>query len=764
MSPALIAIRADGALRAQGYPEDIATSLSILASLPGAELDQAGTLRVAQHQLSLIDAHQLQITAPAGTATVHQIGFLPSPHQMEAETRLQAILRDRPLCVAASFGKDSTVVVALALNAADQLRRAGITPHPLIVTTADTGVENPEVVAIRETMIRGIEAFAETTGLDIRIVVTRPRLSERFWPRILAGRKLPSSPGSNGDCTVDMKIKPQQRARRAIELEVLERGLPLPVTAVGTRFDESARRSAHMAERGEGVEIADGVIAPIADWSTVQVFEFLADPRAPKPPLPFHDVLQFYADAGAGECGFTPESKVGKHQACGARSGCYTCQMVGDDRSASALVEAGHDYLAPLLALNRYLRAIRHDYTRRHWIGKQLDPITGYARWQPNCFSFETTDALMRILLTLDVQEAERAAAVGRALAAGDIQDTPRNRRLATPQFRNLQFDDILAIDFWRSVDGHGPEHAALRAWQDVVVEGQRYPVPDIHPPAASAPLPAPRFMPLPALGEHEGLAHPVEALAGVGLSVTEHPLTGEIIQRHPSQVDDRHFEIDLEAAVLFEQFEMPRALDEAPEMGPTGAARRYLNLGLAPIPSGGLSSLDHQLSRTLTLARAGLARAEISAAQSISEEEHDQLRQQLAVAAGLPVSVVRTPAQRRALDDGWAQHHAFPVEADIDPNYLWGRKTGLEMALAAGVQRFEGHDLATLLDQCNRLLRRIGQPHAAILNDVRKAAMRLVAGEDVDGLCSEAPLRGLFPYAFLSGAPAVSRQTLFPF
>jgi len=65
---------------------------------------------------------------------------------------------------------------------------------------------------------------------------------------VIGGRALPSFSNSNRDCTVDFKIIPQKKLRKAILKEFEGQD---PVTVIGTRFDESADRRARMQDRKE---------------------------------------------------------------------------------------------------------------------------------------------------------------------------------------------------------------------------------------------------------------------------------------------------------------------------------------------------------------------------------------------------------------------------------------------------------------------------------------------------------------------------------
>gem|GEM_PF-2436001 len=301
----VLASRLAAAIARRGHPASLsdadwrACAQDLDAHVVGpAELERGG-------QRIRVDGRTAIVTG-AGVSTSHDVGPRPSARQLEAEAVLAGILREHPLCCAVSGGKDSAVTLCLALNSARRLAEAGGLRMPVIVSSADTGVESPEVVHIRTELLAAAEAFAARHAVPLITRVSTPRLTERWWPRMLAGRKLPSWAGSKADCTVDMKIKPQGRAQKEIAADLAAQGLPAPVLCVGTRYAESQRRASNMRGRGEGAELADGRIAPIANWSDVEVFDFLADVRAPKLPFDWSLLLDFYANAGA-ECIIVPD-------------------------------------------------------------------------------------------------------------------------------------------------------------------------------------------------------------------------------------------------------------------------------------------------------------------------------------------------------------------------------------------------------------------------------------------------------------------------
>lgn len=670
---------------------------------------------------------------------------------------LSGLLAEQPLRVACSGGKDSSVCLVLAMRAARSLIASGREPMPVILSSSDTGVENPEVSRLLRSLHDSALRYGDEIGLEVMADIVRPNLLEQWWPRMLAGRKLPSYIGSQGDCSVDMKIKPQQRLARRLARRLKERGLPEPITVVGTRRDESAQRAANMADRGDRPdEVVNGVIAPIADWSTDDVMVTLIDREIERFPHDYAQIINFYGDSAGGECMVTPERRLGAAQGgCTARSGCFTCQKVGDDRSLSALVQTDrYDYLEPLLRLNRYLGNIRWDLTRRSWLGRDIDPATGCVRLAPNCLSFEECDRLLRMVLTIDRDEIERADSVAAAIAEGEIADTDRNRQLARPQFRNIDEAAIVAIDFLRGVDCFGPAHSALVAWRDVFELGLHYPVLEIEAVERPDALPEPSYARLDLLPGH-GLFDPALSAASDANHAVDADQAGE------------WFDVDqADAAEL-----LAWSLDEWVDLGrrarsPASAALRYLRAGVITLSRGYESTLDRNMARAQALYDAGLRPAPMLPTGGVlSESEHRDRIWQIAVDHGVVKSADAQPSGAggwRRLSSGVAKA-AAPRAIEASPAYVAEQVIGLTCAEAEGVHSFDGSEVTRALRAARRQLRALAvdeESEGALLLAAWRRALRYVQGQPLgDEPCGLLPWLALGEDRLKAVAPPTLRQ-----
>lgn len=739
---AIVLSQLQTALARHGHPDHLADQdLSALASalgLPVVTLEPGtGEISTAQGRVQF-DAHRA--TLPDGSTLT--VGARQSQHALDAQSVIETLLRTTPIRVALSGGKDSSVVMALVMNAARQLVRAGAAIAPIHVTSANTNVESPEVMAQIASIHDSIRLAADALGIELHLHVTHPNLLERWWVRILSGRKLPSYAGAQADCTVDMKVKPQERLAATLRRDLLAAGWPAPVTLTGLRFDESGRRQENMVSRGDNATcVVNGMLAPIAHWTDAQVFDFLGDARERKFVHDWAGLLQFYADATT-ECVLAPDREIAVAAArCGTRSGCHVCQQVADDHSAAALAaQPGYEHLAPLVQLNRYLRAIRWDYRRRHWLGRNIDPLTGHVAVHPNCFSFEECDRLLRMVLTIDLEEGERAQSVANAIATGAVADTARNRRLAMPQFRNITPEDLVTIDYLRSLDGFGPEHSALLAFDDVF-RGARMPVPTLEPVPRQS-LPEPRYVGLDLVALtaiDAGLRDVDGMLAEIDDPYQHDAVTGRTSLRHPNESDDPTFELDPEAIDLFYGFEFDERVDEALNtvLPACAAARYYLRLGTVRIPRGHSAETDAQFRRTMSKVHAKLTwDVDVDALPTIDRDAHDALRHAAAIAVLGPRAPDRTHVQRQATDKEVMAATRAPQH--IDPMRLVAKREAIAIAVAAGVLHFDGRDLARELRRIEahlRVYQRKQGPLApdqvqSVLATVRAAYLAIRSGE----------------------------------
>lgn len=549
------------------------------------------------------------------------------PNVRSALSVLTGLLENRtPLIVAWSSGKDSSVVLSLALEAARRIRASGNAPAPIVVSHSDTLIENPEVHALARRELGKIECYAAREGLPLEVVIATPALSDHWAVRVLGGRRLPSFGATNRDCTVDFKIRPQQRARAAVMRRLAAAGWGEAVIITGSRFDESDERRRRMLARGDSSdsvrrnERGERVLAPIATWTSDEVFDYLGVVGARGTGYSdFREVLRLYADAGASSCAVVSDAVTSawkRSRPCSARMGCLVCCAVSEDRSLTNLVAYDpqrYGYLGGWLAFRDFLIATLWDFRRRNWLGRTLHH--GYVRIRPDVYSPAMLRELLAYALTLDAIELERCSRLGVA-----------------PRFQMINAQRLIAIDSYWSLLGIAPAFEALRLYREVFVRGARYAVPRVavQPPR---PLPAPRYYYVGRNGDEDGedlstgLRDLVlEAFGGAGCVGARRLGNGRVVMDAESAVS---FDVDTEAAALVLELELDHLLDRSEvRPQPAGAAyRHYAALGCLSLSPRQYGVHDQILRRTAFRARAGLGGAvDIGGLLAASISERDYL------------------------------------------------------------------------------------------------------------------------------------------
>lgn len=406
----------------------------------------------------------------------------------QAVTVLAGLLEDgHPLVIAFSGGKDSTCVATLVLEAARRVAERG-GQACVAVTHSDTRVENPEVSAYAQDEMQKMAAFGRLHGFEVLIGVAQPHDLATWQAKILTGRGLPSFAGQNTDCSIDLKIEPQRRLRKALLKGLGERFAQPPVTCLGTRFDESERRALGMQLRGENavqpVQNKDGdwVLSPICLWSTDDVWEHLGTKgQAGSSYSDFQETLRIYAHAEAQGCAIVASAiEAGgasrKRGGCGARHGCFVCQQASD-RSLANMVEFDerYGYARGLLQLNKFIRFTRYDWSRRHWVGRTIRE--GYVAIEPDTYHPRMVRELFRYMLQLDRDELVRARQAGGA-----------------PMFRMLPESMVFLIDAYWSLNGLAQPFSAVADFVDVYGGRVRYDLPEMMPVPETA-MPETRFL-----------------------------------------------------------------------------------------------------------------------------------------------------------------------------------------------------------------------------------------------------------------------------
>lgn len=271
-----------------------------------------------------------------------------------SEIKDQYLISDnlRPWIIGFSGGKDSTALLQLVWLALEQVP-AELRKREIHVICNDTLVENPIIQEYVDDVLEKIEQTAVQRGLPIRVKKTLPRLEDSFWVNVI-GRGYPVPNNTFRWCTDRMKINPT--SRYIIE-QVAENGEV--IILVGTRRSESVTR-ANSIKRHEikGKRLTKHphhsntfLYSPIKELLLEEIWYIINAMTSPWG-ADNSKLFQIYADASADDYECPTMVTDDKHRSCGqSRFGCWTCTVVKEDKSLTAQVNNGYEWLKSLLDL-----------------------------------------------------------------------------------------------------------------------------------------------------------------------------------------------------------------------------------------------------------------------------------------------------------------------------------------------------------------------------------------------------------------------------
>jgi DNA sulfur modification protein DndC len=268
---------------------------------------------------------------------------------------------DRPWIIGFSGGKDSTVLLTLVWIALRRIREDFPSPfqlkRPVHIVCNDTMVENPIIASYVDEVLAKINVSAREQDLPVFVKKTTPKLDESFWVNVI-GRGYPVPNNTFRWCTDRLKIRPTSSF---LHDQIDEKGEA--IVLLGTRYDESATRERSMKKHEvKGNRLSKHttspntyVYAPIKELMLEEIWYII---NSVPSPWGFDNsiLFQIYSDASADdyECPTVVTNK--KHTSCGqSRFGCWTCTVVKEDKSMTALVDNGSNWMLPLLEFRNEL-------------------------------------------------------------------------------------------------------------------------------------------------------------------------------------------------------------------------------------------------------------------------------------------------------------------------------------------------------------------------------------------------------------------------
>jgi DNA sulfur modification protein DndC len=322
---------------------------------------------------------------------------------------------NRPWVIGYSGGKDSTTALQLVWYAIAELPEEKRT-KPIFVISSDTLVETPVIVDYITTTHARINEAAKNQKLPISAFKLTPRIPDTFWVNLI-GRGYPAPSTQFRWCTERLKIR---TADRFILESVTRYGEVVMV--LGVRKGESQTRDQVIDQyKIEGSRLSHHskfpqsyVYMPIEHFSIEDVWDYLLQNPSPwgnnnqdlydlyKSAQEDRDILSFDKD--------TPPSG-------NSRFGCWVCTVVQKDRSMTALIEGGEEWLRPLLDFRNELAETqipekKHLYRDHRRMNGKIKAMQKGDTWQiiRGPYRFEYQKILLKKLLEAQKSVREKGS------------------------------------------------------------------------------------------------------------------------------------------------------------------------------------------------------------------------------------------------------------------------------------------------------------------------------------------------------------------
>ena len=312
---------------------------------------------------------------------------------------------NRPWIIGFSGGKDSTVLLTLVWLALQKIRTNKIAAlkRQIYVVCNDTMVENPVIEEYVTTVLQTIQKAAKEQQLPIIVKTTIPQIEDTFWCCVI-GKGYPVPNNSFRFCTEKMKIKP---TATFITNQVAADGEA--IILIGTRLDESQQRAKSIKRHDiKGHRLSKHPLnpntytyAPIKELMLEEVWYII---NAIPSPWGFDNQILFkiYLDASADDYECPTVVINDSHRSCGqSRFGCWICTVVKEDKSMSALIKNGIEWMQPLLNFRNKLvenRNISENRSETRRNGQLAIDETGHNMGN---YTIEYRIQLLRELLTI---------------------------------------------------------------------------------------------------------------------------------------------------------------------------------------------------------------------------------------------------------------------------------------------------------------------------------------------------------------------------
>jgi DNA sulfur modification protein DndC len=326
----------------------------------------------------------------------------------------ETYLRDhRPWVIGYSGGKDSTTTLQLIWYALSDLDEEQL-DKTVYVISSDTLVETPKIVNHITSTLEKIDEHAEKQGLPFEAKKVYPEVDDSFWVNLI-GRGYPAPNQNFRWCTDRLKIDP---ADRFIQETISEHGEA--VVVLGARKSESATREQVMNLHSiEGSVLSRHskfanafIYTPIEDFLIDDVWDYLLQVECPWGKNN-RDLAALYQEAD-DECPMVIDTST---PSCGnSRFGCWTCTVVSDDKAMEGMIDAGNEWMEPLLEFRDMLKSTQDPdakQTFREMKGRRygrIKPKTNGTEGEiiPRAYKLEFRKDILRRLLETEKEVNER--------------------------------------------------------------------------------------------------------------------------------------------------------------------------------------------------------------------------------------------------------------------------------------------------------------------------------------------------------------------
>ena len=288
--------------------------------------------------------------------------------KVKEDIREVYLMNNLPWVIGYSGGKDSTCTTQVIIETIQDMKKEGYQLNkPIYIISADTLVENPMIVNTIHDAINNINNLASKENLPLSAHIIRPDYNNSFWANLI-GRGYPCPNQTFRWCTDRMKINPANKFITSIVDKYGE-----AVMILGVRDGESNSRDRVLEKHTiEGRKLMRHttmanayVFAPIRSFSIDDVWSYLLSNESPWGQDNSH-LYKLYLESSEDDYEMIFDEEQKRKQIGGnSRFGCWICTVVSKDKSLTAFIDKGEEWLIPLRDFRDWLYSIRDDESRR---------------------------------------------------------------------------------------------------------------------------------------------------------------------------------------------------------------------------------------------------------------------------------------------------------------------------------------------------------------------------------------------------------------